>query len=81
MPERTASVNRTASAPNSSHISSGSTTFPFVFDIFWPFSSRTRPWSTTSSKGARPSNHVPAMIIRATQKKRMSKPVTRTLVG
>ncbi len=56
-------------------------TFPFVFDIFWPRSSRTRPWRKTSRKGTRPSNQTPAMIIRATQKKRMSKPVTMTSVG
>ncbi len=37
------SVNRSASAPISSITSSGSTTFPFDFDIFWPRSSRTRP--------------------------------------
>ncbi len=31
-----ASVNRTASAPNSAIASSGSITLPFVFDIFSP---------------------------------------------
>ena len=36
------SVMRKASAPNSSTSSSGSMTLPFDFDIFWPFSSRTR---------------------------------------
>ena len=56
-------------------------TLPFVFDIFWPFSSRTRPCRTTSRNGTAPSNQQPAMIIRATQKKRMSNPVTITAVG
>ena len=37
-----ASVNRTASAPNSSIASSGSMTLPFVLDIFSP-PTRTRP--------------------------------------
>ncbi len=37
-----ASVNRTASAPNSAMASSGSMTLPLVFDIFSP-PTRTRP--------------------------------------
>ena len=37
------SAKRSASAPDSSIASSGSTTLPFVFDIFWPYGSRTRP--------------------------------------
>ena len=37
-------VKRSASAPNSSISSKGSITFPLDFDIFCPFSSRTRAW-------------------------------------
>ena len=36
-------ANRSASAPVSSMTPSGSTTLPFVFDIFWPSGSRIRP--------------------------------------
>ena len=36
-----ASVKRSASAPYFAMTSRGSMTFPFVFDIFSPFSSRT----------------------------------------
>ena len=66
------SANRRASAPDSSMTPSGSTTLPFVFDIFWPSGSRIRPdrytlWKGTSSVSVRPS-----IIIRATQKKMMS---------
>ena len=39
-----AMVKRTGSAPTSSIRSSGSMTLPSVFDIFTPFSSRTRAW-------------------------------------
>ena len=74
-------MKRTASAPNSSHISSGSTTFPFVFDIFCALLVADEAVEDDVGNGARPSNQQPAMIIRATQKKRMSKPVTRTVVG
>src|ERR1051325_8540312 len=49
-----ARVKRTASAPNSSMTSSGSITLPFVFDIFCPCSSRTRPLRKTCVNGARP---------------------------
>ena len=66
-----ASVKRTASAPNSAIASSGSMTLPLVFDIFSP-PTRTRPWRWTVEKGAFPVKRRPAMIIRATQKKRMS---------
>ncbi len=37
------SAKRSASAPNSSIVAIGSTTLPFVFDIFWPYGSRTSP--------------------------------------
>ncbi len=36
-------AKRRASAPDSSMTPSGSTTLPFVFDIFWPAGSRMRP--------------------------------------
>ncbi len=37
------SANRSASAPDSSIVASGSTVLPFVFDIFAPSGSRMRP--------------------------------------
>ena len=46
-----ASVNRTASAPNRSIHSSGSTVFPRDLDIFLPNWSRTSPCSTTLRNG------------------------------
>ena len=54
---------------------------PFDFDIFWPCSSRIRPVMYTSRNGTSPANSRPIMIIRATQKKMMSKPVTSTVEG
>ena len=39
------SVKRRGSAPNWSMRSRGSMTLPLDFDIFAPFSSRTRPWT------------------------------------
>ena len=56
-------------------------TLPFDFDIFWPSWSRIRPWMYTSRNGTSPVKCRPSMIMRATQKKMMSKPVTSTLVG
>ena len=76
-----ASVNRTASAPYSRTRSSGSITFPFVFDIFWPCASRTRPVRCTWANGALPVKWPHIMIMRATQKNRMSNPVISRLVG
>src|SRR4029453_2255033 len=77
-----ASVNRVASAPNRSIQSSGSTTLPNDFDIFLPCWSRTMPCSATTSNGCSPSiAYSPNIIIRATQKNRMSYPVTSTDVG
>ncbi len=75
-----ASVKRTASAPYSWIASRGSMTLPRVFDIFSP-PTRTSPCRCTTANGACPVKRRPAMIIRATQKKRMSYPVTRTSVG
>ena len=54
---------------------------PLDFDIFWPRSSRTRPWMYTVRNGTSPMKWMPCIIIRATQKKMMSKPVTSTSPG
>ncbi len=59
----------------------GSRMLPFDLDIFCPFSSRTRPVIYTFLNGIWPVNLSVIIIIRATQKKMMSNPVTRTLVG
>ena len=65
-----------------SMISSGSSTLPLDLDIFCPLASLTRPCMYTSLNGTCPSiNLTPNIIMRATQKNIMSKPVTRTLVG
>jgi hypothetical protein len=53
--------------------SNGSTTLPKLFDIFLPRASRTMPCRATTSKGCLPSMaYSPNIIMRATQKKRMS---------
>lgn len=68
-----ASVKRSASEPYLSIQSSGLTTLPKDFDIFLPCSSRTMPCRTMVSNGGTPSlTYRPNIIIRATQKKRMS---------
>jgi hypothetical protein len=54
---------------------------PFDFDIFCPSRSRTMPVMYTSRNGTSPMSLSPIMSMRATQKKMMSKPVTRTAVG
>ena len=74
-------VNRSASAPMSSITDSGSTTLPFDLLIFWPRSSRTSPVMYTVWNGTSPANFRPSMIIRATQKKMMSNPVSSSVVG
>src|ERR1700730_13409419 len=82
-----ARVNLVASAPNRSPQSSGSTVFPRDLDIFLPNWSRTKPCrdttrnGTASSGGASRIAYRPNITIRATQKNRMSYPVTSTLVG
>ncbi len=76
-----ASVKRSASAPCILVMSSGSMTLPLVFDIFSPFSSRTMAWRKTVRKGTSPMKCRPSMAMRATQKKRMSKPVSITELG
>ena len=74
-------VKRTASQPSSSIRISGSITLPLDLLILAPFSSRTRALMNTCLNGASPMKWMPIIIIRATQKKMMSKPVTRVLVG
>src|SRR5258707_6669862 len=82
-----ARVKRVASVPKRSIQSSGSTTFPLDLDIFLPNWSRTRPcrtmvWNGTASAGDLPRlAYRPNIIIRATQKKRMSEAEINTLVG
>jgi len=56
-------------------------TFPLVFDIFSPFSSRTIAWRYTVRKGTSPMKCSPIIIMRATQKKMMSCPVSITALG
>src|ERR1043165_1694623 len=76
-----AKVRRVASTPYLSKTSTGSTPFIFVFDILWPWLSRIVPVIKTSSKGSRPINFAPIITIRETQRKMMSRAVTRTLDG
>ena len=54
---------------------------PRVLDILRPILSRTMPVKYTLEKGCLPMNSSPAMIMRATQKKMISGPVTKSLVG
>ena len=54
---------------------------PSCFDIFLPISSRTIPVKYTLRKGTSPIYSIPAIIMRATQKKMMSGAVTRSAVG
>ncbi len=54
---------------------------PSDFDIFRPRWSRIIPVRYTSRKGTSPRNSIPAMIMRAIQKKRMSCPETSAWLG
>ena len=72
---------RTPSAPNFSISSIGSGELPRLFDILRPNLSRTIPVKYTFLNGILPIYSSPAMIIRATQKKMISGPVTKSLVG
>ena len=74
-------AKRRASAPYSLIASTGSSTLPLVLLILAPCSSRTRPWRYTVPKGASPMFSMPIITMRATQKKRMSYPVSMTVVG
>src|SRR5580658_2241983 len=87
-----ARVNLVASAPNLAIQSSGSTVLPRDLDIFLPNWSRTSPCRATTRNGTASAGAVlsgtasrianrPNIIIRATQKNKMSYPVTSTLVG
>ncbi len=76
-----ASVKRRASVPYLSIISSGSMLLPSDLLILRRLRSRTRPLMKTCLNGISPRNLRPSMIIRATQKKMMSKPVDIRSVG
>jgi hypothetical protein len=73
-----ARVNRVASAPNRSIQSSGSTVLPRDLDILRPWASRIRPCRKTWRNGTASAGswsriaYRPNIIIRATQKNRMS---------
>ena len=76
-----ASEKRSASAEYSSMILSGSRELPSDFDILRPCASRTMPWMTMFANGGFFMKWMPAIIMRATQKKMMSCAVTRSVVG
>jgi hypothetical protein len=67
-----ARAKRRASAPCFWMTSRGSMVFPFTFDIFSPFSSVTMVCRYTVRKGTLFMKCSPAIIMRATQKNRMS---------
>ena len=80
--------NLSPSAPYTSIKSRGSGELPSDLDILRPWASRMIPVKYTSLNGILRSsgspgrtNSSPAMIMRATQKKMMSGPVTSVLVG
>ena len=79
------SAKRSVSAPISSITPTGLSTLPFDFDIFSERpcapETRTRPWRYTDVKGTSPMFSMPIMIMRATQKKMMSWPVSSTEPG
>ena len=72
---------RTASAPLRSISSSGSIPVPSDFDIRRPSGAWITEVMYTSRNGARPVNSSPIMIIRATQRKMISRAVTSASVG
>ena len=78
---KAARVNRNASVPWDSIIVRGSTALPVDLLIFCPSSSLTRAWIYTSLNGISPMKWIPIIIIRATQKNKISKAVTSTEVG
>ena len=73
--------NLNVSAPYWSITSIGSTPLPNDLDIFLPCSSRIKPWIKTCSNGLWPVNSNDWKIIRLTQKKIISYPVTKVFVG
>ena len=70
--ELVARVKRRASVPYASIKSSGLIALPLLLLIFSPFSSRIRPCRYTVRKGTAPVKCSPAIIMRATQKNRIS---------
>jgi hypothetical protein len=60
--------------------SKGSITLPRDLDILRPWASRIIAWHKTSLNGTFPVNRTPSITIRATQKKRISHPVSSTKV-
>ena len=62
-------------------ISNGSSVLPLLLLILLPSPSLTRAWIYTSLKGLFPIKWFVIITIRATQKKMISKPVTRTEDG
>ena len=80
-PAEATRANRTASVPYFWVISSGSMTLPLVFDIFCLSASRTSPWIITFRNGTSPIISMPSIVIRATQKNKMSNPVIINDVG
>ena len=76
-----ASVKRSASAPYSSISSRGSMTLPLVFDIFCALLVAHEGVDVDVVERHLPMKCMPIIIMRATQKKMMSKPVTSALVG
>ena len=75
------SANRRASAPYMSISSSGSITLPLDLLILTPSGSRISPCRYTVSKGISEVFLRPIIIMRATQKNRMSWPVSMSLPG
>ena len=74
-------AKRNASVPYFSIIGIGSMELPEDLLIFLPVSSATKKCKYTSRKGTSSIHFKPIIIIRATQKNRMSQAVTKTEVG
>ena len=72
---------RVASAPCASIISSGSMPVPRLLLMRRPSGAWITECRYTSSKGMSPMNSRPIMIMRATHRKMMSRPVLSTFVG
>lgn len=64
-----------------SMISRGSITLPRDLDILFPYESQTRGCRRTSLKGILPVSQTDIITMRATQKKRISWPVSRSWLG
>src|SRR4029077_4265555 len=73
--------NRIASVPYCWFSATGSSPVPLDLDIFSPPDVRTSACKYTAWNGTLPVKWMPSMIIRATQKNRMSYPVIIKLVG